>query len=481
MSGEMWDHQKEAVNRAAQLDNFGLFFDTGTGKTRTTIEIIKEKNFQHRRLLKTLILTPQVVTFNWKKEFAMYAPGIPQSQVLVLHGSGKDRLKMLEKTPSYFVVICNYETLGMEAVFEFFKSWKPEVVVADESHRIKNPRAMRTKRACVLSDTARYRYILSGTPILQDQADLFSQYLFLDRGQLFGKNAFTFRHKYFTDANAALRAKAPHVTWPKWTPKKSAAEDLRKKVMSIAMEVKKSECLDLPPYVRQIIDVGMTKKQAKAYKEMKDDFITFVGSTAFTAQLAITKALRLQQIVSGFLMGEDQNGTVREVFAPDPGEKHTPRDKALLELLEDILENETSKVIIWACWRANHETIRRLLVSSGIRHVELLGDMGGPARAKSIQDFREDPACRVLVGSQAAGGIGINLVEADYTIYYSRGFSLEHDVQSEARNYRGGSERHSKVTRIDLCTPGTIEAQVTQALAAKQEISDAIIKKEVIV
>lgn len=476
---KLWDHQLKAIQRTKAMEHFALFFETGTGKTRTCIEIIRGKNLQNGGMLKVLILTPQVVTFNWKKEFAMFAPEILPSQVMVLHGSGKDRLKMLEQTPSYFVVICNYETLQMEQVFEFLKGWKPEVVVADESHRIKNPRAMRTKRAIVLSDTARFRYILTGTPILQDQADLFSQYLFLDKGKLFGKNQFVFRHKYFTDANEKLRAKAPHVTWPKWVPKKSSAEELREKVMSIAMEVKKSECLDLPPYIRQVIEVGMTKKQAKAYKEMKDDYITFIGSKAFTAQLAITKSLRLQQIVSGFLMGEAEGEAYKSVFEPDPGEKWTPREKALLELLEDITPNH--KVIVWACWRANHDSIRRLLLQSGIGHVELLGDMSATGRDKSIQAFREDPETRVLLGSQAAGGIGINLVEASYTIYFSRGFSLEHDVQSEARNYRGGSEVHEKITRIDLCTAGTIDETVTKALAAKQEVSDQIIKGEALV
>lgn len=474
----LWEHQRLGIERAKDLNHFALFFEIGTGKTRTCIEIIKEKNFQNRRLLKTLILTPSVVCFNWKKEFAMFAEGIPQSQVMVLHGSGKDRLHMLEKTPSYFVVICNYETLGMEPVFEFFKTWKPEVIVADESHRLKSPRAMRTKRAIVLSETSTYRYILSGTPILQDQADLFSQYLFLDKGETFGKNSFTFRHKYFTDANASLRARSPHVTWPKWAPKKSKETDLREKVMAIAMEVKKSECLDLPPYIRQVIDVGMTKKQAKAYKEMKDEYITFINSKTFTAQLAITKSLRLQQIVSGFLMGENDEGKIKEIFGPDSGEKYTPREKALLELLLDITPN--SKVICWCCWRTNHDMVRRLLSDNGIRYVELLGDSSGSARATAIQSFREDDTVRVLVGSQAAGGIGINLIEADTAIYFSKGFSLEHDQQSEGRNYRGGSSIHSKVTRIDLVCPGTIEEQVTEALAKKQEISDRIIKKEVI-
>jgi SNF2 family DNA or RNA helicase len=84
----------------------------------------------------------------------------------------------------------------------------------------------------------------------------------------------------------------------------------------------------------------------------------------------------------------------------------------------------------------------------------------------------------VLIGHPGSGGIGLNLIEASYMIYYSRSFSLEHDIQSEARCYRGGSERHQSITRIDLVTPGTIDELVMKSLATKQELSDKILKEK---
>ena len=80
-----------------------------------------------------------------------------------------------------------------------------------------------------------------------------------------------------------------------------------------------------------------------------------------------------------------------------------------------------------------------------------------------------------MIANQSAGGVGINLVEASYSIYYSKGFKLEDDLQSEARNYRGGSEIHTSVTRIDLVTPNSIDELVNEALASKQQISDNIL------
>lgn len=465
----LWKHQEEVIKITSQTDCHALFWSPGTGKSRATIEIIKDKWRSHSRTLRTLIITPAVVTFNWKKEFDLYTT-IPQRDILVLYGSGAHRLSQLENTPNYSVVICNYETLLMDKVFEVLKSWSPEIMIADESHRIKNSRAQRTRRAIALSATAKFRYILSGTPILQNSLDIYPQFEFLDHGATFGKNFFTFKNRYFRDANRELRLRSKHVTWPKWVPIQSKEGELNEKIMRSASVVRKEDCLDLPPLLRVTHEVELSKPQAKAYKEMKDDFITFINSKAFTAQLAITKALRLQQIVSGFLMDAEGRAHTFE---------DTPRDRALEELLEDLTPNH--KVIVWACWRSNHESIGKLLDKMGVKHRLLLGDMSGPERDKSIQDFRTDDEVRVLVGSQGAGGIGINLVEASYCVYYSRNFSLEHDTQSEARNYRGGSEIHDKITRIDITARGTIDQEISKALAAKQDLSDRLIMDAAIV
>lgn len=438
----------------------------GTGKTRTAIEIIKQKCAINNRNLRTLILAPQVVCYNWVKEFDQFSV-YPTKQIIVLNGTGINRVKQLQRTPSYFVVVANYESLLMDQVFAELRTWRPEVIVADESHRLKNPRAKRSKRAIALSATASYRLALTGTPILQNQADLFSQFLFLDHGERLGKNFFLFRQKYFYDANQALRQKNKMVSWPNWKPKPGMEHEFNEKVHSIALAVKKDECLDLPPLIEQTIEVEMSPEQKTHYKTMRDDYITFVQSKAFTAQLAVTKALRLNQIANGFV----QDGEDRHSF------KITPKDKALMELLEDITPNH--KVVIWACWKENHARISNLLADGRYKFRLINGDTSVADRERSLADFRDDPDIRVLVGSQSALGIGINLVESSHAIFYSRNFSLEADLQAAARTYRGGSERHKSVHRIDLVTKDTIDASVIEALKLKQEIGDNILSLKV--
>jgi SNF2 family DNA or RNA helicase len=110
-----------------------------------------------------------------------------------------------------------------------------------------------------------------------------------------------------------------------------------------------------------------------------------------------------------------------------------------------------------------------------IEYVELTGDTREEDRGRNVDTFQNSPTCRVLLGNPQSGGIGVNLTASDISIYYSRNFSLEAELQSQARNHRGGSEIHKKITRIDLVTPGTIDELVMQSLEAKEEIGEKLI------
>jgi SNF2 family DNA or RNA helicase len=186
---------------------------------------------------------------------------------------------------------------------------------------------------------------------------------------------------------------------------------------------------------------------------------------AVVAQLAITKALRLQQITSGYAKTDD---------GKEYGIDDNPRLRALESLLEEITKD--NKVIIWACFRFNYAQIGELCQKMGIAYRALHGDIPTAEKQSAIQDFRSDPTVKVMIANQASAGVGVNLQEASYSIFYSRNFSLENDLQAEARNYRGGTELlHDKVTRIDLISPNTIDELIATALALKQNVSDQVL------
>ncbi len=440
--------------------------DMGTGKTCTTINILRHHYTREKRLMRTLILAPVVVVENWKREFKVHSK-IPQDHVLTLTASGKKRAKDFEpisNTRKNAVVISNFESLNMADLYKLLVQWQPEIIVIDESQRIKNPKAKRTKLAIALGDMAKHRYILSGTPILNDAMDVFAQYRFLDGGETFGKNFFEFRARYFEDRNAGMPAQR---YFPNWQPRPGAYQEFNRLLYLKAMRVLKKDCLDLPHVVRKTIAVDLTPQQRKNYEEMKKDFVTYLDDKACVANLALTKALRLLQIASGFFKDTEDENAIHY--------KDSNRIEALKELLEMITPNE--KVIVWACFRENYQAIADVLndEKNMIDYRLLVGGMSEKERLKSIDDFQNDPKVRVMLANQSAGGVGVNLTAASCMIYFSRNFSLEADMQSEARNHRGGSEVHDKITRIDLVAPNTIDEIVLDALLRKENLAANIL------
>jgi len=458
---KLWDHQRVAFEKFKVSPEAALFFEVGTGKTLTAIAMMLEWYRRHNRIMRTLVICPIVVCENWRRELNEACDDLP---IDVLVGTKQKRLDIMSRYDKkrHGILITNYEALGISDVFTKILNWNPELIICDESSKVKNHKAVRTKRTQTLSEGAKVKYILTGTPVLNTPMDLFAQFLVLDGGATFGKNFLVFRARYFYDKNSGM---PPHRHFPKWEPRPGINQEFGRLISAKSMRVKKSECLDLPPLVRQRINVTMDPGQSRAYDSMKKDFIAFLGERACSAQLAITKGLRLQQIVSGYVQLDGQ--------AEPTYFKSNPRLVALTDLLESILPDH--KVIVWASFRENYKMIAAELEKLKVKYRLLVGGISDMKRQEAIDDFQFSDRVRVLIANPGSGGIGINLTAASYAIYYSRNFSLEHDLQSEARCYRGGSEVHEKITRIDLVTPDSIDELILEALEKKEAIGEKIL------
>ncbi len=481
---ELWAHQKVAIKKALARHDFAFFFEMGAGKTRTTIETLSQRFQAERRILKTLIFTPPIVVPQFREEWFKYT-GLKSRNVKILQGSAKKRLKEFsENINEPRIFITNYEALSMKDLFQAFLDWAPECVVFDESQKIKSPTAQRSKLADKLAnpyDLAKkrpqakpYTYLLSGTPVLNSPMDLFQQYKVLDGGASFGNNFFAFRAKYFRDRNAAMPA---HKHFPDWRPMTLARDgvdaisEINKRLSETSMRVEKKDCMDLPPEITIPIKVGMSPEQTRLYAQMKADLITYMGSKACVATMALTKALRLMQIASGFVSVLGDDGQIEISL------ENTPKIDALKELLEEICADPKNKVIVWSCWRKTYDDIGKACAALGLEFVEIHGAVSEPKKRDSIDAFRNNPNIRVLVGHPQSGGVGLNLVEAGYSIRYSRNFSLEQWLQSRARNHRGGSLEygHEKITHYELLTEGTIEELAHIKLANKIDMSATLL------
>lgn len=465
---EPWKHQLQAFERSKTLPEYAYLFDPGCGKSGVTINRIRWEFAKRNRIMRTLILCPSVVIENWKDEFTKHSK--IGSRVYPLYGPIKKRIAFAEgkvQEDDGQVFVTNYEGLVSSKDFaQFFREWKPEIVVFDELHYLKAHNTLRTKLCAEIARNAEIRLGLSGTPVLNSLLDVFSQWLVLDNGATFGKNFFAFRAEYFYDKNASMPKDR---YFPDWRIRPESAEKISALMAKKASYAKKVECLDLPPLVIKNVFVDLSKEQAQLYEALKKDFVAYCEDKACVATLAITKALRMMQVVTGYIPLEEISGK----HAKSIKKLDNPRAKALKSLLEQIAP--IAKVCVWACYKDNYETIRGVCDELGLGYVEVTGETAGKDRFENVRRFNEDADCRVYLGHPGSGGIGINLTAASYSIFYSRTFSYGHDVQAEARNHRGGSEIHERITRINLVARGTIDEHIHARLQQKQEISGKVL------
>lgn len=473
---ELYPHQKEIIELSRSKPHLGLLWDCGVGKTCAAVKIVEDKRRIYRKFVSCLVFTPVCTVYNWKDEFQKFSDVDPD-RVIVINKTGKSRINQISKAIKDFdkecIIVCNWESIRNDDVLNIFLSWCPNMIIGDELHVIKSYKAKTAQKAVLLANAVRAKggHILglTGTAILNKAEDIFMQYKFLDGGELLGTNFFTFRHIYMTGKD--FRFIHGKYTPTNWVLCPTKEVELKKKISSIATQIDKKDCLKLPPLIKMPRYVDMSIEQARMYNQMKQQFLATILQAddpklnrVAVANMAVTQALRMMQIISGYTTDDTGCDYVIE---------KNPRMDVLEELLEEITPKH--KVIVWACWKRNYQMIKRLCDKMKLKAAMITGGLSPEEVHAVAQEFDKDEETRVLIGSRAAGGVGINLVAASYSIVYSRNFSLKDEKQSEARNYRGGSEQHESIVKIDLVSRGTIEEEVIQALNNKQDVSNFIL------
>lgn len=450
---QLWAHQEEALNLLKKNRSFALHMEPRTGKTAVALKWLE--SISQDKNLKILILAPPVATRVWEKELHVWWEFHPS--FAIASGSTEKKLKTISLDPE--ILITNYESLISPKIQKALVEFAPNVLICDESHRCKNPSAKRSKEVKKIANRCTYRLNLTGTPVTKSYLDLFQQFLILDGGQTFGNNFYSFRAKYFEDKNASRRG--AHNYFPDWVIRKDSQVVINKILSKRAYAKRKVDCLELPPFETVNVPVEMTPKQAKAYQEMKEDFITFVEGvdSPSVAKFAMTKALRLQQISSGFLQTETEMIEL---------------DNQRQVVLSDLLEDLPSPIVVWACFKPNYKAIAKVCENLGKKYALLTGEQNQKEKDTAMNRW-DNGEIDVLIANQGAGGIGINLSKSSNSIYYSYNFNFEHDEQSEARIYSTQSNQFSKITRYNLVSEGTIDSQILKSLKEKSLTLDSIL------
>lgn len=455
------DHQQKAVELARRLPHLALFFDAGTGKTGAMIRILAEHFNKRKGICKTLIFAPISVCQQWQNEAPRFS-GIPGETFHIMTGPGKVRVSRMEQIlldKPNAIVVTNYEAVQIKGFYELLLKWSPEVVVLDESHRIKDSQSKRAKAIYPLCHAASRRFLLTGTPIVNSLLDIFGQYKALDPS-IFGGGFWSFKNKFFYDKNAGKQ-----FAYPDWAPHPWAAEQIGKALAASSLQAKREDCLDLPPLTAIPVPVELSSQQKKAYDEMRKDFMTEVKGLVTSSEFEMVKTLRMQQMLAGFSQPDEREDPI---WFDD-----VPRLDALLDTIDSLGKE---KAIIWTVFRPTYARLAKELEKRSYKFAMLTGEQSYKEKMEAKEAFVNGDA-QFLIANPAAAGEGIDGLQiAKYALYYMRGYSLLHYMQSLARNYRSGSEKHDKVVHYHYFAKGTLDEVIAYALHNKQDVAATVLK-----
>lgn len=438
---------------------FGLLFEMGCGKTLTAIAIAGAV-YQMGKVERLLIVAPTSVVAVWPKELQEYAKFKYTCKTLL--GEKKQRIKQIDdllKFPfkALKVAVINYESTWRPEILEKLKEFDADMVIADESQRIKTYDAAQSKAMHELGDQARYKLILSGTPVQTAAIDIWSQYRFLDK-TVFGDNFFKFRGRYAIMGGYGNKKIVGY----------KDLEGLIKKEHSIAFRVTKDEALDLPEQTFETRKIQFSQKEKNLYERIKkDSYAELDGGGHITATTVLTRLLRLQQLAGGFLVQDD---------AQKPQLVSRAKLDALGDIIEDYVIGSGKKLVIFARFIAEVKAIMELadkVLPKELKQVAIYGDIKKEDRGDIVKQFQEDPKTVLFIGQIDTAGTGITLTAADTCVYYSKNFNYATYSQSLSRIHRIG--QRNCCTYIDLEIEGTIDELISKALSRKEDMAKTVV------
>jgi SNF2 family DNA or RNA helicase len=415
-----------------------------------------------------LIIAPKGVVKTWyEQEIPTHLPNHIEN-VMILWQANITK-KQQEKLDSLFenssdlhILIMNVEALstdkGVKFASKFLNSHKTLMAI-DESTTIKNPSAKRTKNIIALGKQAKYRRIMTGSPITKNPLDLYSQCEFLDPYLLDFTSYYAFRNRYAEMKTMHLHGRSIQVV-----SEFKNLDELSDTVKTFSDRVLKEDCLDLPPKNWIKRHILLTADQRKIYEQMKKAAMAVLNGKVTTTMTVLTQLMRLHQITCGHFTADD--GTTQLI------------DNNRTKELMNILEETEGKAIIWANYQRDvTQIINNIVKEYGPGSVvDYFGLTPQEERQDNIRKFQNDSKCRFIVGTPQTGGYGITLTQANTVIYFSNGYDLEKRLQSEDRAHRIGQKKN--VTYIDLIAEDTVDEKIVEALRKKINIASEVLGEE---
>ena len=449
----------------------GCIFATGnTGKSKMTIDIAADK-FLRDEIDILIVIAPNGVHRQWiNTAIPTHLPESVKWVGAVWKPTRKTPKEIMEapRVRKLRVLTFNVESLSAEggkAAKELRKLMATgrAMLVMDESSRIKNPRAQRTKAIVKLRALAAVRVILTGTPVTKGMEDFYTQYEFLDPAIIGMTNYYAFRNRYCVMMPAYRGAGVGAI---KITGYKNQ-EELIRKIAPVSFMIG-PEVLGLrePRYER--FEVEPTAEQTQIYRMLKEMLIEDLRDKKIvTPANAAVRILRMQQVLCGRYYERVEVEGEEEVYAQEPRIIPSNRPEALLALLEQ----HDGQAVIWARFK---EDIDDIVAAAGtVGRVTIYdGRTDDREREHAVESFKRGDI-DYFVANPAAGGTGVDgLQVCQNAFYYSNSYNAEHRWQSEGRTYRLGQQ--GSPLYVDLVVPNSVDTMILDNLKAKRDLGKAI-------
>jgi len=460
-------HQLTALEKSWNKETFAYFMEMGTGKTKVLIDNLAML-YDKGKVDGALIIAPKGVVGTWyKQELPTHLPDHIENvtvlwQPLITKKQQESLDELFGTDNKLHILVMNVEALstlkGKKFASSFLNSHSSMMAI-DESTTIKNSSAKRTKNILELSSMAKYRRIMTGSPVTKNPLDLYSQCEFLSPWLLNFQSFYAFRNRYAEMKTIHARGRSIQVV----NHFKNIGE-LSDKLKNFSYRVLKEDCLDLPDKIYIKRYVSLTPDQIRLYNQMKTAALAILNGKQVTSVTVLTQLMRLHQITCGHFTADD--GSTQSV------------DSNRLNELMSVLDETEGKAIIWANYQLSvGEIIQRIIKEHGEdSYVHYYGLTSQEERQDNIRKFQEDPKCRFLIGTPQTGGYGITLTQANTVIYYSNGYDLEKRLQSEDRAHRIGQKK--SVTYVDLIAEKTVDEKIVKALRKKINIASEVMGEE---
>lgn len=457
------EHQMRSFEVSKDRAAYGLFLEQGLGKTKVILD-----NAAHLwasgKIDTLLIDAPNGVHAQWiDEQLPIHLPDwVPRKTAVYKSEQPQWLKKEIEDVFAYndglriFAVHhdASVTDKGLKFIQRVLDSGRALWCIDESSRKIKTPGAKRTKATLKMRKLAPFRRILDGTPVTRGVEDLYTQLMFLSDDVHGFSSFYTFRNRYCLTRQVQG---APTGVVEIYGYRN--LEELQKRMDAWTIRLRAEDCLDLPERTYVERPVLLTAEQKRLYNEMKDELITQLDSgEVISAEQAVVKLLRLQQIICGH--AKDEDGTV-----------HSIASNRAAEALAAAQQSQGAKCIVWARFHHDIDTLAATFRKAGFKPVTWDGRTSIDDRKAAKDKFINDPECGPFIANPGSAGTGTDgLQHASHTaIWYSNTFKATERWQGDARLFRDGQK--GTVNNIDLVVAGSVDMHILRTLKQRKDVA----------